>query len=301
MPADTPQPLRFSFIGMNNVTDPAALNLENGESPSIVNMDTDPANVSLRKGYTSALSGAAHSGWSNGSTAYLVKAGYLCSFNGTATTNLIAVNPVLRMDYCAVNNLILATNGQQYIVIENGVASLSTAPPGRYITFYNGRVYTASGGVLQFTNAFDVETCDSRQQYIPISGDDITGLVAVDDGIYVGTTKEALFLAGSDFSDMALRCCFSFGVVHGTMKQIEGAKLKLNGKAAVWASHRGFCIGTTGGQVKNISDGVYSLPEVMTGSSMIREENGRVDFLSVLGTGTGFNIYEPPEFDMTEY
>lgn len=315
--------MKFKFHGMNNVDDPAdvgarfnaAQQKSYSECVNILNMDADESGVSLRQGQTVALAGACHSGWSNGTVAYAVKSGYLVQFTGTATTNLIAVNGLLPMSFCKVNDLTVATNGQQYLVIENGVATEAIAPTGRfkvtppagqYLTFYSGRVYIASGATLICTEPYSVDSCDSRQMFTPITDDPITGLAAVDNGIFIGTTKETFFLAGADpFSEggMALKTITNYGTVHRTMLETFSDKVSLaqmSGRCAMWQSTRGFCAGGNSGSFVNISEKSAALPVVATGASMLREQDGNIHFVSVTGTGTAYNTYIPPTLDVTE-
>lgn len=306
------KPVTFAFKGMNNVADPASIDALNSQSSQygqcsrIVNMNCTDLGVTSRDGYVLALAGAAHSGWSDGITAYVVKGGYLCTFNGTTTTNLIAVNPVLPMSYCKVNGLVVATNGQQYIVVENGVASLSNLTPGQYVAFYNGRVYVANGAELIVSDPYNVDSSDIRQMHIPITDDPITGLGAVDNGLYIGTTKETFFIGGGDPFEggMKLEQVAGYGVVARTMQVAENGQVKLSqlsGKVAVWDSARGFCIGGAGGQFRNISETVAALPIVDVGASFIRETGGEVHFVTVTGGGTAFNYYQTDVTDITEY
>lgn len=308
---------------MNNIDDPAdvgarfnaAQQKSYSECVNILNMDADESGVSLRQGQTVALAGACHSGWSNGTVAYAVKSGYLVQFTGVATTNLIAVNGLLPMSFRQVNDLIIATNGQQYLVIENGIATEAIAPTGQfkvpppagqYLTFYNGRVYIASGATLVCTESYSVDSCDSRQMFIPITDDPITGLAAVDNGVFIGTTKETFFLVGADpFSEggMVLKYVVNYGPAHRDMLETVSSKVplaQLSGRCAVWRSTRGFCVGGNGGAFVNISEKSAALPVVTTGASMLREQDGNIHFISVTGTGTTYNSYLPPTLDVTE-
>jgi hypothetical protein len=282
-------------------------------------LNVDPDNkdgFSTRQGCTLALSGAAHSGWDDGKgNAYLVKGGYLCSFNGTATTNLIAVNPTLKMAFEPVNDVIVASNGQDYIIIDNGSAYYATPstaefrvspPAGRYLAFYNGRLYIARDNVICCTVPFSVDECDERQMRIPLTQDTITGLVAVDNGLFVGTTTEAFFLAGIDaFAEGGFQITrvADYGVTHGTMKKSIAENMQVTqfpGTVAVWAGKRGFCAGGNGGAFKNLSVLSVSIPVAEDGASMVREQNGQTHFVAVLDSNSTFNAYNQPVFDLTE-
>lgn len=312
----------FLFTGMNTVVDPASLDVLKsrdsigGECVSITNMDTlAPHGVRTRLGYTEVLSTAAHSAYEHNGTVYLVSGGNLCTYTPPTTlTPLTAVNATLPMVYEPVNNLIVATNGQQILIIEAGaVSQLATpteefkvkTPAGNYLAFYNGRLYVASGNTLHCTDPFSVEQCDERQMYIPITPDAITGIVAVDDGLYVGTTKNVFFLGGADPYEggFSLKMITDYGSIPGTMKKTQGSEIaaaQMLGAAAVWASPRGFCVGGNSGTFKNLSDGVMALPDAQIGNLMIRDQNGLSHIVAVLGEGSFYNQYQEPSFEIDE-
>lgn len=314
----------FLFTGMNTVLDPTALdsvksrNSLGGECVSITNMDTlAPYGVRTRFGYTEVLSTAAHSAWSDGTTAYCVAGGFLSRFSGSTLIPLYPVNQNLRMAFEKVNDIVVATNGQLYLVIdEAGTVTAATpstdafkvAPPaGEYLTYYNGRLYIASGNVLYCTDPFTVDQCDERQWMIPISPDAITGIVAVDDGLWVGTASNVFFLRGADpfaGEGFSLMTPALYGVVPRTMLVVPAEKVPLaqvKGTVAMFTTPRGICIGTNSGQLINLSELKVGMPQQsQAGAAFIKEYNGQTHYVTVLTNTDPYNAYIQPDYDTDE-
>lgn len=308
---------KLFFKGMNNVKDPRTLDVVlsrdsmGGECLSLLNVDPDDdGGVRTRKSATSVLTAPAHSGWSEGSHCYCVSEGYLCSFNGTSLTQMFAVDPNLPMAFCLVNDLVVASNGVDYLIISNGLVSFAiprtdefkTAPPaGKFLAFHNGCVWIGSDNTVYKTDPYTVDTCDTRHMTYPITQDPLTGLVAVDDGLFVGTTGETFFLSTGD--SISLRKVADYGMISGTARPVMAedlGMLKASGQAAVWASKKGFCVGSAGGSFVNVSEGVMNLPDVTTGASILREQNGLIHFLACLGDGALFNTHTPLTLELDE-
>lgn len=308
----------FKFVGMNNVDDPAAIGRPEAdrygrtttftEAASIINMDPDnTGGVKTRRGVTAtSIVAASHSGWSCGLGAFVVSGGFLNSFDGTTLAPLWPVADA-PMTYCQVNNVVVATNDQEYLVIENGVVSqpaplsdefMQDPPPGKYPVFYNGRVYYAVGNTLTFTITNSVETCDSRLMRIPIAQEQITGLAAVDDGIYIGTQTKAFFLKGADpVEGFELDEVADFGVVPYTMITTRGDKAaiaKTQGEVMICATQRGIRMGKSGGEFFDPADGAYVTPETNIGAAFLREQDGLVHYVVSLGAGSDYNVYQQP-------
>ncbi len=309
----------FLFIGMNTANDPADLDPAKGECADILNMDPDnDGSVSTRDGAVPVITGAAyHSGWSpDGKVAYLVRRdGWLCSFDGTTVTTLYAVDPNLPMAFAPVNDLVVASNGRQYLIIEpSGVSPakpsldpFKVAPPaGQCLAYYNGRLYIASGNVLVCTDPFTVDQCDERQMRLPITQDRITGLAALEGGgLIIGTTREVFALLGGDpFSGegMALRKLADYGMIPGTALVTAAEKVprtQFQGMVALWASPRGFCAASNTGAFVNFSERSVAFPQATSGAAMLREEDGIIHYVAALGSGDSFNIYDDlPVLDM---
>ena len=315
------------FAGMNNVKDPAELDVSTGEAALLANVyATNGGGFRLREGRTSVQSGEFHSGWSNGSRAFVVKGTWLYEFDGTYLSPLANVRAGLPMAYCQVNSLIVASNGADYLIIDQYGASPASpdlnrkittksgeesicykvAPPaGQCLAFYNGRLFIASGGIVYCTDSLTVDTCGMGKMIVDAYDGTVTALLPVDDGIYVGTTTEINFLSGPDpFAEGGFikKRVAGYGIIYGTGVITDAAKvprLEIPGTVAVFATPQGVCYGGNGGVFRNESLGVVSYQYGESGAAAMVENDGLTHYVvSLPTTYDARNRYEPPVFDV---
>ena len=309
----------FSFTGMNNVTDPAYLDLTKGECELLVNVDpNNKGGFVTRKGYTQVNALITHSGWGNGIDAYYMSAGILYHFDGTTSTAVVVLNSDSRVVFEQVNDVVA-----YWSVTDKGILKGSTvipqdlpvgefkvpSPYGHMITYFNGRLYIANGSDLYCTDAFDqsLNRCDERR-YLVFSLDSAIALLAfVDDGIYVGSSKEIAFLNGTDpyGSGFKVERVSNYGAIPYTMVKTTGSYIpasQMNGSVVIFASEHGICVGGNSGNLVNLSLNVFSLPKATQGSAVLREQNGNYHYLVSLNSETEFNKYVsvPIEIDTTD-
>jgi hypothetical protein len=121
----------------------------------------------------------------------------------------------------------------------------------------------------------------------------------VDDGLFVATEKETWFMGGKDFDALKLTKVLDYGAVPGTAAKLDSNLLSAEGEkagpavtAALWTSPFGVILGTTGGQVRNLTEENYSFPTAPRGAGLIRTSRGYTSYLSVLqGEGEALNKY----------
>lgn len=80
-------------------------------------------------------------------------------------------------------------------------AFLQPAPVGTVLAFWRGRVLVAVGNVLYASLHAEWELFDLQRDFKQF-GADITLIQPVDDGIYVGTERGLVFLAGTEFDSL---------------------------------------------------------------------------------------------------
>lgn len=304
----------YMFAGLNNVLDPYNLPIDKGWLPKADNVDIDNTNsISRRGGYTSVISTTtAHSGWSNGTKAYYVDNSYLKEFNGTSATIVDIVSQSLPMYYCVCNDVIAYSNGVEYGYIGGTNSQISTYSPtfkeesqlGTLLEFYNGRLYHVKENSLFCTDVFDLEHSDVRHKHVLTVKSAITMVKRVEDGLYVGSELETHFLKGDDIVEggFTLEIVCDYGVILGTAVSSVGEyfpESKSSGPIAIWTSKRGICTGGSGGNFKNHSLGIVSIPETKQGCALIRDIDGYRQYLTTIGTNTTeYNPYPTPTFDV---
>ncbi len=223
-------------------------------------------------------------------------------------TNLVIIDPDysvtvvrsgltagLRMEYVEVNNQVYYTNGQVYGFVENRRnGSLSTLtkllssymPAGHMIEYYEGRMYVARGGVIIPSEPYDFNRTIQRKDFIMFPGR-ISLMKAVDDGLYVGYGSGTGFIAGRKPKEFVFKPLTSYDAVPYTGVSVDAELVSgdqpLSGKAVLWESTKGPCLGLNGGVFFNLALNTYSPPDGYEGVSIYRKNRkGTHQMLTIL-------------------
>lgn len=307
----------FSFVGMNNVTDPAYLDINKGECELLVNVDpNNRGGFVTRKGYTQVNALVTHSGWGNGTDAYYVSVGILYHFDGTTSTAVVALNSDSRVTFEQVNDLVAYWSVTDKGLLKGKVVIPQEVPTGEFkipspcghmITFFNGRLYIANGSDIYCTDAFDptLNKCDERRYLVFSLDSAITLLAFVDDGIYVGSSKEIAFLNGTDpyGSGFKVERVSNYGAIPHTAVKTTGSYVpasQMNGSVVIFTSGHGICVGGNGGNLVNLSLNAFSFPQAESGCAILREQNGLYHYLANLSSDVPTNMYEKPTIDVDQ-
>lgn len=158
------------------------------------------------------------------------------------------------------------------------------APAGRCLAEWRGRVLVAVDNVLYASVPNNQELFNVRRDFKQFV-DPITTVVPVDDGIYVGTTKELAFIGGVQFDNLAYRKVANGPVALGSgvavrgelIKQGEGAGL---GKAMVCIADGRIVAGFNGGGVVRMTEGRY-YTDVAEVFAFFRSNNGIPQYVAI--------------------
>lgn len=303
----------FPFVTMNNVTDPADLDPAKGEAVLLQNVDMDAGGgIAQRLGRTSVLSGNYRCGWSDGSKAFLVKGSGIYAFDGTAEALVTTLSSsTLPVDFEAVNDVVVYSNGVDFGVIENGVAYPRPIPaepfkeammPGSILAFLSPTLLVARGNVLYRSDPFRTDQMDERHNVKAVFRDEIRLVLPVDDGCYVVTANEIWWLGGTNDEGADQKLLASYGGARGTGVITSSDKVKalqMVGRVALWASAQGICAGGNGGNFVNLSAGKVSIDCGESGAAMLREQGGLTHYVSCIATAaTPYNQYVSPALDV---
>ena len=158
-------------------------------------------------------------------------------------------------------------------------------PPARVLAYYNGRVYGASGAHLYYSDPYNFELMDPRQNVV--SFDSQVNVVApVLDGLFVGTDTATYFLSGADPSDFVRRAVAPYGAVWGKAVQVPGEfvskdrETRRAGNVVLWMSKKGPCYGTDGGEFKNMTSDRLIRPDATYSANLFRASSGTYHFVS---------------------
>ena len=127
-------------------------------------------------------------------------------------------------------------------------------PAASQMLFYNGRMYYGCGEFLLYSEPYDFAYLEP-ENFIAV-GAPITTLSRVSTGIFVGTTKETLYLHGGDAGESEMKPVAS-KALDGAYTYIPGhtlpEKLRVDYPVPVWATSQGVVAGLVDGHVLNLT------------------------------------------------
>ena len=121
-------------------------------------------------------------------------------------------------------------------------------------------------------------------------------IAASDDGVFVGTEKQILWLPGEspqawDFKEVA-----NYGAIPGALDfcdgELIGDSASKGTTVAVFASTQGLCAGFPGGAIVNFLNGHFAYPVQERGACVVRKHRGIAQCVATLqGTPVAGNVY----------
>ena len=136
---------------------------------------------------------------------------------------------------------------------------LSPMRGGRFLKLWRGRLMTAKGNVLRFSEPLAFHLHDERFGYIRLP-QRISFVEPVEGGIFVGQSDSVLFLRGMDLSEIELVKTGGKPPVAGSslpMKSDEAGRLSSGGlPACIWLADNGYVAGTADGGIIELQAGV---------------------------------------------
>ncbi len=169
---------------------------------------------------------------------------------------------------------------------------LSAPPLATELEYYNGRIYAAQGPTLWATELYLYHLVERTRNFKQFEAD-ITLVMAVNDGLYVGTAKGLSFLKGDKLSNLALTPVSSAAVIPGSGVFVPTDRVHPQarqgpvpaGVAAVFLTAEGWCAAFDGGQVFNLTRDRMVFPEGRRAAALYREQDGVTQTLAVLDSG----------------
>lgn len=113
------------------------------------------------------------------------------------------------------NNIFTFAGANHELVSASRTDYFEPAPAGRCLALWRGRCLVAKDKVLYASRPHEWQHFDVRRDFKQFSGE-ITSVVPVDGGIFVGTTAELAFLAGAEFDKLQYQQAIPGWVVLGS-------------------------------------------------------------------------------------
>lgn len=211
------------------------------------------------------------------------------------TQKRLYLSPVNGDSLHRIQTLDASTTSATYSFELAGGAPLTTQfkqPPivGHITVPFNGRILIARGRRLYCTDAYAPELLDLRRNFV-MSGH-ITLVAPVEDGVYLGTEDEVIFLAGDDPSKWTYKRLLAYGAIGGTVAygDAEDVIPDAAGPVAIFGTEQGIVAGFNGGATKNLTKDRFQYPVTERGAGIVRAHGGMIQYLMVLeGTATAGN------------
>ena len=303
-----------SFLGIDNVTDPAKMKVGRNAAflVSAENVDIDDEKmVHRRKGFDPAYLGNVHSLWSNRDICLFIEGPELKrlwpDFSVTTILNGGTHVSRSRMEFVEGGGKIFFCNSSIIGYIENDVSHPFPEPEmtfkkrmvgGHLLEWFNSRLYAAQDDKVFYSDAAAPMRMDTRKNFIQFEGR-LTMMKAVADGMFVSAGKHVFFLKGLDALDFAILKVGDSPAYLGSAIKVEGEDVGpgILGTVAMWLSDEGPFMGLPGGQVKNVN-GNYCPEDMGQSAAIYRDDLGFGQYLCVSqligGSGEGEMLFPLP-------
>lgn len=176
------------------------------------------------------------------------------------------------------STMYLQTNSKFTAIIRNNSKQIGSStdrslPAGELLAYSNGRLLSAKGQYLYYSEPFDLEKCDIVSGYMAFA-EPITVLQATENGIYVAADK-TWFLEGRSITELTFKEVLPYGGVFGTACRGKDGEY-------CWMSPFGFVKANSLGEVENVQVGKVGVVPCTRGNSIFIKEHGKEKFVSTV-------------------
>lgn len=258
---------------------------------SAVNVDIDyGGNVRRRAGYTQIYSGVnLHSAYSCPAGVFFIEAHQLKRLNSDNTATLLS-SGWGKTTYEFFNDIVYLSDDTHTAKIVNGAvepwgvdvhladdSEYMPMPPCSIIRQYNGRLYGVADKVMWFTNPYELGSVHRHRNFLQFTSP-VTILEPVVDGLWVVSDK-TYFYAGGGPDEFVVKPMLNYGAVSGTSYRHRDGRV-------FWTSVKGVVMAANSGEIKNLSEENVAMDTGTDGVSVIREENGLIQFVTAINSPT---------------
>ena len=167
---------------------------------------------------------------------------------------------------------------------------LGKPPMASYLAHFMGRLYLAEDHVIWATELYLYDYVDKTRNFLQFE-DEITGIGAVTDGLYVGTKSGVFFLDGP-FTSMRRRPLSSVGCIAGSMITVPADLLPAAGdlaqqsrNAVLFMTSQGLNAGFDGGTCIDLTQAKHLFPSGQHVAPLFRKQDGGSTYVGVIDSG----------------
>lgn len=327
MPQGAPDPLPDSIIlgqfsGLKNTVSPERLT--GSEFERAINVDIDDVGqVRRRRGYALVSTGEFHSIRTIAGKTYGVKDGTLGIIRDDYSFKPVYLMGSDQICYTEVAGAVYFSSPTDSGIIDSsetyaswGVTDgqgvwvspvqtptdtlgaisgrqLEDPPKATSLEAYNGRIYLAQGKTLWATELYQYNYVDRTKNFMQFE-QNITLLLAMTDGLYVGTEGGLYFIKGI-LGSFQLNIISDAVVYPGSVVQVPTDLVHpqaMNspmptGVAAMFMTSQGVSAGFDGGTVYNLTHSRVEFPRAVTATGLFRQDSGGMSYIAVLDSAGG--------------
>jgi len=165
----------------------------------------------------------------------------------------------------------------QFLVPPNSLGTID------HIAYANGRMLVAVGSRLYCSEPYAPELFDPRKSWPFL--DAITMVAPLEDGTWLGTKSQVIWLPNAEPEKWNFILKAPYGVIPGTAYEDSLASVgdgSGKGRAVFFATTQGLCVGASGGQMSNFTEGRFQYPMQERGAGIVRRHRGMIQYLTTL-------------------
>lgn len=169
-----------------------------------------------------------------------------------------------------------------------GGSLLGDPPKADHIAYYKGRIYLAHGKTLWATELYRYHYVDRTWNFMQFEHE-ITLLMAVGDGLYVGTTGGLYFIQGV-FGSFKLQQRIASAVLAGSGVEVPADLVHPQARnqpmptdiAVVMMTNEGVIAGFDGGTIYNLTHDRVIFPDGVSAAGLYRQDQGANHYLAAV-------------------
>lgn len=171
--------------------------------------------------------------------------------------------------------------------------NLQTPIPGTLIDFYRGLMLIGGGSMMQHSQPWSYELMNPDRNLVLFPGD-MTMMIALENGIWVGTTRGTQFLYGKDplaAGGWEVRSRLSTFPPLRAAQRTDSTNFSPNlrlapGQVAVWPTPEGIMVGDGEGTYRNLTGDRWVAPDGPSGTGFINKSavGGTQYLFGIMGT-----------------
>lgn len=171
---------------------------------------------------------------------------------------------------------------------------LGKPPLATALALWNGRIWLAQGTLLWATELYNFNFVDRTQNWFQFESE-ITGIGAVNDGIYVGTANDGVWFVAGSLREAKRQQVMTASMIPGSLIVVPAElanppRVDPSGDAVIevavmFMTTRGICGGRNTGICYNLTEDSVVFPDAQQAAALYRFQDGVNQYVVVTDTG----------------